>query len=112
MKNQLTYQELKSLFRQREERLAKVPAKSEDHLLGCIVFTEDSFTELYSLEERTYVVSSNNKAFQPNMGGYSIYGSSLDGSDRGVRLEGYMAEEGNGERGWKVDYCYLVNMED
>ena len=111
MKNTLTYQELKSLFRQREERLAKVPTKPEDHLVGCIVFTEDSFTVPYSLEERTYVVSSNNKAFQPNMGGYSIYASSLDGSDCNVRLEGYMAEEGNGERGWKVDYCYLMNME-
>lgn len=111
MRNKLTYNELKSLFRQREERLAKVPTKPEDHLIGCIVFTEDSFTAQYSLEERTYVVSSNNKAFQPNMGGYSIYANSLDGSDRGVRLEGYMAEEGNGERGWKVDYCYLMNME-
>ena len=111
MKNRLTYHELKTLFREREARLAGKNAKPEEHLVGCIVFTEDSFLEAYSLEERTYVVSSNNKAFQPNMGGYSIYGSSLDGSDRGVRLESYMADEDGGDHGWKVEYCYLMNME-
>ncbi len=77
------------------------------HLHGCIVFTEDSFDEVFPLEARTYGVSSNNKAFQPNMGGYSIYGASLDGTDPCVRLERYMAAEYGGKDGWKVDYCYL-----
>lgn len=55
------------------------------------MFTEDSFDKPYSEESRTYLVSSDNKAFQPNMGGYSIYGSCLGNSDPLVRLEGYMA---------------------
>lgn len=42
------------------------------------------------------------------MGGYSIFGSSLDGSDKNVRLEQYMEDEYAGKGGWKVDYCYLI----
>ena len=42
------------------------------------------------------------------MGGYSIYGSALDGTDNGVRLEQYMWAEKGGENGWKVDYCYML----
>ena len=70
------------------------------------MFTEDSFTEPYTEEQRTYVVSSDNKAYRPKMGGYSIYASSLDGKDRMVRLEQYMAAEHGGKDGWKVERCY------
>lgn len=64
---------------------------------------------MFPLESRTYIVSSDSKAYRPNMGGYSIFGSSVDGSDMGVRLEAYMAAERGGKDGWKVDYCYLVD---
>ena len=80
----------------------------DKHLLGHIVFSQDSFTKPYSEASRTYVVSSDNKAFIPGMGVYSIYGSSLDGTDMCVRLEGYMAAEKGGKDGWKVERCYLV----
>ena len=53
-------------------------------------------------------LTSNNKAFQPNMGGYSIYASSLDGSDPLVRLEQYMAAERGGKDGWQVERCYMM----
>ena len=99
-----SYSELTTLFRDHERN-----ATDGTHLSACIVFTEDSFTEPYSLESRTYAVSSNNKAFQPNMGGYSIYGSAIDGSDPMIRLERYMAAEKGGNDGWKVDYCYLTD---
>lgn len=105
--NKITYTELARIFRAHESAAAQLPCHERTHLTGCIVFTEDSFTAPYSLDARTYVVSSDNKAFQPNMGGYSIYGSALDGSDPLVRLEGYMAAEKGGKDGWKVDYCYL-----
>lgn len=94
----VSYGELTDAFREAE--------RNGSHMTGYIVFSQDSFTEPYSEEARTYVVSSNNKAFQPNMGGYSIYGSSLDGKDRCVRLEGYMAAEHGGEKGWKIERCY------
>ncbi len=97
----LTYAELKAAFRHHES------LGVTKHLTGCIVFTEDSFNEPYSLEARTYRVSSDNKAFMPKMGGYSIYGSAIDGSDPLVRLEQYMAAEHGGKNGWKVEYCYL-----
>ena len=61
----------------------------------------------YTEEQRTYVVSSNNKAFIEGMGGYSIYASSLDGSDKCVRLEAYMADEHGGKDGWKIEKCYV-----
>lgn len=87
-------------------------SKCKDHyneaISGVIVFTEDSFDKVYPLESRSYEVSSNNKAWISGMGGYSIYGSSLDGSDIGVRLEAYMRAEKGGANGWKVDYCYMV----
>lgn len=97
----LTYAELTKLFRSHE---ANHP---DEHLTGYIVFTEDSWPCQYTLESRTYAVSSDNKAFVPGMGGYSIYGSSIDGSDPLVRLERYMAAEHGGKDGWKVDYCYI-----
>lgn len=79
-----------------------------EKLLGVIVIKEDSFTEEYSEESRSYVVSNENKAFLPNMGGYSIFGTSLDGLDPCVRLDAYLECERGGDNGWKVDYCYFL----
>ena len=95
---ELSYGELVSQFRESE--------RDGKHISGYIVFTEDSFDKPYPIEARTYAVSSNNKAFQPNMGGYSIYGSSLDGADMCVRLENYMEAERGGNDGWRIEKCY------
>ena len=69
------------------------------------VISEDSFTQEYTLEERSYEFTNDNKAFIDGMGGYSIFASSLDGSDH-VRLEQYLKDEGIKD-GWKVDYVYI-----
>ena len=100
---EMTYGELTGRFRQAE--------REGRHISGYIVFTQDSFTEAYSEEQRTYAVSSNNKAFIEGMGGYSIYASSLDGSDPCVRLEAYMADEHGGKDGWKIERCYMKDLE-
>ena len=63
------------------------------------------------MESRTYAVSSDNKAFRPNIGGYSIYASSLDGSDPCVRLEQYMASEYGGKNGWQIERYYMMSDE-
>lgn len=97
---EMSYQEMTKRFREAEN-------DRKEHLTGYVVFTEDSFDKPYSEESRTYVISSNNKAFQSGMGGYSIYASSLDGSDKCVRLEAYMADEHGGENGWKIEKCYM-----
>ena len=68
------------------------------------VISEDTFTQPYTLEERSYEFTNDNKAFLDNLG-YSIFATSLDGTDF-VRLENYLADEGNKD-GWKVEYCYI-----
>ena len=98
----MNYSELKQTFRE-----LKRTSPRED-LTAHIIFTEDSFATQYPLLSRTYSVSSDNKAFWPNMGGYSIFACCLDKtSDQGIRLDWYMAEEGNAN-GWKVEECYIL----
>ena len=93
---ELTYSELADRFRNAE-------SEGKKHLTGYIVFSQESFNKPYDEKSRTYAVSSDNKAFKAGLGGYSIYGSCLDGSDPCVRLDGYMC----GENAWKIEKCYL-----
>ena len=98
----MPYHEMTKLFRAAE--------RAKQSVSGYIVFTADSFEKPYAEDARTYGVSSNNKAFQSAaMGGYSIYGSSLDGTDPCVRLERYMADEKGGKDGWKIERCYMMS---
>lgn len=93
---ELTYSELADRFRNAEN-------EGKKHLTGYIIFSQESFNKPYDEKSRTYAVSSDNKAFKAGLGGYSIYGSCLDGSDPCVRLDGYM----RGENAWKIEKCYL-----
>ena len=68
----MKYSELKQIFQE-----FKLTMPKED-LTAHIIFTEDSFDEKYPLLSRTYRFNSDNKAFWPNMGGYSIFGNCLD----------------------------------
>lgn len=99
---EMNYRELVMHFREAERE-----SKCQKHLTGYIVVSQDSFTQPYSEAARTYRVSSDNKAFQPNMGGYSIYASAIDGSDPMVRIEKYLAAEQGGKDGWRIERCYL-----
>ncbi len=99
----MEYNELKQIFRE-----LKRTSPRED-LTAHIIFTEDSFDKKYPLLSRTYSFTSDNKAFWPNMGGYSIFGYCLDGTDQGVRLDWYMAEECD-PNGWKVEDCYILEQ--
>ena len=96
-KVEMSYPELSALFRSaNEKKLAPIA--------GYIVFTADSFNRPFNEESRTYCVYSNNKAYQSDMGGYSIFGFCLDGTDPGLRLDGYM----RGENAWKIEKCYML----
>lgn len=103
----MNYLELKKLFTSYESN------NPEKHLTAYITFS--SFgprnQETYSWESRTYVISSDNKAFQPRMGGYSIFGSCLDGSDQHLRLDVYMKEEQGGKDGWAAEDCCIVGYQ-
>lgn len=83
---------------------------SRTHLTAFLTFSSfgPGNKKEYPWESRTYLVSSDNKVFQPNKGGYSIYGSCLDGTDQCVRLEQYIREEYGGEDGWVVADCGIV----
>lgn len=96
----MTYSEMKNRFREAEKEHGK-------HLTGYLIFSQESFQSPYSEKSRTYQISSDNKAFNCTTGGYSIFGDSLDGIDRGVRLDLYMADERGGKDGWKVERCYM-----
>lgn len=93
---EMTWPELRQKFEDAE--------KSGEHITGYIVFAQESFGKPYSEESRTYAVSSNNKAFQSGMGGYSIFGSCLDGTDPYLRLDLYMRDK---DHPWKVEKCYI-----
>lgn len=80
---------------------------TNNNINGVIVFTKDSFNKKYDELSRSYRVNSSEKVFNDTMGGFSLYVSSLDGTDLGVRLERYMKVYGN-DNGWKVDYCYML----
>ena len=98
----MTYPELKKIFRE-----LKRTSPKED-LTAHIIFTEDSFDKPYPLLSRTYLVSSDNKGFRPNMSSRSVFAWCLDkDSDQGVRLDWYMADEGVAG-GWKVQECYIL----
>ena len=84
--------------------------RSDQWKKAVIVYKEESFEQSYSLESRSYEVSSDNKHFRKVLTSYSLFGSSLDGSDKGVRLDRYMyslPEDGLGKR-WEVEYCYII----
>ena len=100
----MNYSELKRVFR---ELKATSP---RDDLTAHIIFTEDSFATQYPLLSRTYRFYSDNKGFRPRMFSNSIFAYCLDKtSDQGVRLDWYMAEEGNAD-GWKVEDCYILEQ--
>ena len=99
----MNYGEMKQIFQELKRTSPK------DDLTAHIIFTEGSFTKEYPLLSRTYRVSSDNKAFWPHMFSKSIFAGCLDGTDQGVRLDWYMAEEGNAD-GWKVEDCYILEQ--
>ena len=75
----------------------------DERIYGVIVYKAENWPDKdYSLECRSYRICNDNKAFRSGMGGYSIFGISLDGSDF-CRLE---------HVGWEVDYCYMEDEKE
>lgn len=96
---EMSYSELTSLFRQSE--------REGKHITGYIKIAAKGNLAQYSADSLTYEVSSNNKAFIDGMGGYSIYATSIDYSDLGIRLENYLKDERGGEHGWEIERCFI-----
>ena len=101
----ITYQELYSKMVQfNKENNVTCKGNGDKELRAVIVFTEDSFENEYTLDERSYEVTNHNKRFIVDNLGNSLFGNCLDGVDLGVRLDWYMADS------WEVDYCYIVEQ--
>lgn len=100
----MDYKQLKHLLSQHEQE------HPGTHLIACITFASFGSTAKkdYSWSSRTYIISSDNKAFQPVKGGYSIYGRCLDGTDPYLRLDLLMKEEHGGKDGWVVEDCGIA----
>lgn len=100
----ITFSELTDIFtRYNKEHRSEVTQLGNNHLKGAIVFKSSNWPdEDYSIEARTYIVQSDNKYFMPDMVGNSLFGNSLDGSDRGVLLDLCLES-------WEIDYCYMIN---
>lgn len=100
----MDYTQLKQMLSQHERE------HPEAHLTACITFASfgPNAKKDYPWRSRTYVISSDNKAFQPDKGGYSIYGRCLDGTDPFLRLDVLMKEEHGGKDGWIVEDCGIA----
>lgn len=81
----------------------------EDWEYAVVVFKSESFSNYYSLKERSYVICRDNKWFKPYALGCSLFGNCLDGKDMGVRLDWYMRDT---EHPWIIDYCYIISEEE
>ena len=97
----LTWNEFESLmYNHNVKNNITVKGQDEHPLIGIVVYKQGNyFKKEYTELERSYRVSSNNKAFIPGQIGYSIFADCLDNIDIGVRLDYYPD--------WIVDYCYM-----
>lgn len=81
----------------------------EDWEYAVVVFKSESFSNNYSLKERSYLICRDNKLFKSYTIGCSLFGSCLDKKDRGVRLDWYMKDD---KHPWIIDYCYIITEEE
>lgn len=72
---------------------------------GFVTFSNESYTKEYTWESRTYLISSDNKRFQEGKISNSIWASSVDGSDVGLKLSNYMF----GLYAWVIEDCGVVD---
>ena len=100
--NHYTWYEAREIMRKFNDEHGYSTKGNKKHLYMVAVIKEDSFDEPYSLLERSYVFSNDNKAFLPNQSSNSIFADCLDGIDLGVNLDYYIPTK------WKVEYCYIV----
>lgn len=71
-----------------------------------IVFRPTSTLEGLDEEHRSFRITSDNKAFNPHAGGYSLFGTLLSNPTEVVRLDLAMRDEDKESR-WVVDYCKI-----
>lgn len=77
---------------------------------GYITFTQKCRSSFCSVAGRTYVISSDSKAFSMWSLGKPLFGTTLDKSDLAAPLDRYMQPH-DGHHGWEIEDCGLVVYE-
>lgn len=99
-----TLSEIKKAFREYNEQNGVVYGTRSEvpEISAVIVYKQSNFKVPYSETERSYRITNTcGKAFFDMISGsQSMWGDSLDGKDRGVRLDWY---------NWEIEYCYFEN---
>lgn len=88
------------------ETIMKEANRSGRKISGYVTISQESFSKEYSKAARTYLFSSDNKRWLPNMCSASIWGDCLDGSDNGVKLSDYLF----GKDCWKIEDCGIISF--
>ena len=101
-KQKYTWHEMCEILRKFNADRGYTCKGTPEHLTAVAVITQDSFSIEYPVESRSYVFTSDNKAFIADQCSNSIFSRCLDGTDNGVRLDWYIPHD------WKVEYCYLM----
>lgn len=76
---------------------------------GYITYTADSFCQYYPVQSRTFIVSSENKQFQKDSDEHTLFGSSLDGQEKNVRLDVWGGNPDSED--WEVEECGVLSYE-
>ena len=97
----LTFKQLINLIdKHNTNNNIKSQFSDKNPIIAIAVVDNASFNEEYPLESRSYRFRSDNKYFLPDMGGNSLYASSIDGSDPNIRLDWYFGD-------WIFEYFYI-----
>ena len=95
-RKRISYGEMSKLFFEHNRATNEDDSKA---IAAVVVFKQSNWDKKYPVKSRSYKVFSNNRAFQDGKISNSVYGSCLDGTDQGVRLDWY---------NWDVEYCYML----
>ena len=103
----LTFGELCELFyKHKRENNNTRQWEDKKVIRAVIVFKSSNWPDKeYTLEQRSYLIRSDENYFISEMGGNSLFANCLDGIDQGLRLDWYMFN--NHPHNWVVDYCYI-----
>ena len=88
---QVTYSQLQEEFCNQQDKYV------------LITYKQENFDKEYNEQSRTYLVGSYNKCFQSGKIANSMFGSCIDGTDKGVRLDWY---------NWKVEKYVILETEE
>lgn len=97
----LTWEQLRNLFLEYNyyNETTQNPAINKEPLVGVVVFKASNWPDDgYTLKQRSYRCSSDNKIFHSMLYGNSCFADCLDGSEKHINIAKY---------DWEVDYCYL-----